>query len=108
MQALGLPCNEPLVKDYGKHLADTTRSTPLSESKAPNFSSPAVVVWQEDRSVSPETPSRSGYNSEPYWPRTVTEGYKTLWRLMHAHGGPRTSPSCSIALITLSASGPTA
>jgi hypothetical protein len=44
---LGCPCNEPLVKDYGKHLANSNRSTPLSESRARNLSSPAFVVWQE-------------------------------------------------------------
>src|SRR5215208_2644614 len=38
---------ELLVESYGKHLANSNRSTPLSESKARNLSSPMFVVWQQ-------------------------------------------------------------
>jgi hypothetical protein len=38
---------EPLVENYGKHLANSNRSTPLSESRARNLSSPVFVVWQQ-------------------------------------------------------------
>jgi neutral trehalase len=34
---------ELLVENYGKHLANSNRSTPLSESRAPNLSSPLFV-----------------------------------------------------------------
>jgi hypothetical protein len=36
-----------LVANYGKHLANSKRSTPLSESRARNLSSPVLVVWQQ-------------------------------------------------------------
>ena len=35
--------HEPLVENYGKHLASSNRSTPLSESRARNLSSPVFV-----------------------------------------------------------------
>jgi neutral trehalase len=38
---------ELLVENYGKHLANAKRSTPLSESRARNLSSPVFVVWQQ-------------------------------------------------------------
>jgi hypothetical protein len=38
---------ELLVENYGKHLANSKRSTPLSESRARNLSSPVFVVWQQ-------------------------------------------------------------
>jgi hypothetical protein len=34
---------ELLVESYGKHLANTNRSTPLSERRARNLSSPVYV-----------------------------------------------------------------
>jgi hypothetical protein len=34
---------EPLVENYGEHLANSKRSTPLSESRARNLSSPVFV-----------------------------------------------------------------
>jgi hypothetical protein len=34
---------ELLVENYGKHLANSNRSTPLSESRARNLSSPVFV-----------------------------------------------------------------
>jgi hypothetical protein len=37
---------ELLVENYGKHLANSNRSMPLSESRARNLSSPVFVVWQ--------------------------------------------------------------
>jgi hypothetical protein len=37
---------ELLVENYSKHLANFNRSTPLSESRARNLSSPVFVVWQ--------------------------------------------------------------
>jgi hypothetical protein len=45
--ASALRVYEPLVENYGKHLANSNRSTPLSESKARNLSSPVFVVWQQ-------------------------------------------------------------
>ncbi len=38
---------EPLVENYGEHLANSNRSTPLSDSRARNLSSPVFVVWQQ-------------------------------------------------------------
>jgi hypothetical protein len=38
---------ELLVENYGKDLANPNRSTPLSESRARNLSSPVFVVWQQ-------------------------------------------------------------
>src|SRR5829696_709839 len=38
---------ELLVKNYGKHLANCNRSTPLSETRARNLSPPVFVVWQQ-------------------------------------------------------------
>jgi hypothetical protein len=38
---------ELLVENYGEHLAHTNRSTPLSESRVRNLSSPVFVVWQQ-------------------------------------------------------------
>jgi hypothetical protein len=38
---------ELLVENYGKVLASSNRSTPLSESRARNLSSPVFVVWQQ-------------------------------------------------------------
>jgi hypothetical protein len=35
------------LENYGKHLANSNRSTPLSESRARNLSSPEFVVWQQ-------------------------------------------------------------
>jgi hypothetical protein len=35
------------LENYGKHLANSNRSTPLSESRARNLSSPVFVVWQQ-------------------------------------------------------------
>jgi hypothetical protein len=37
--------HERLVENYGKDLANSNRSTPLSESRARNLSSPVFVVW---------------------------------------------------------------
>src|SRR5918993_2445268 len=46
------------LENYGKHLANSNRSTPLSESRARNLSSPEFVVWQQygrvDRAGAPE------------------------------------------------------
>ena len=36
---------ELLVESYGNDLANSKRSTPLSESRARNLSSPVFVVW---------------------------------------------------------------
>jgi hypothetical protein len=33
------------LENYGKHLANSNRSTPLLESRARNLSSPEFVVW---------------------------------------------------------------
>ena len=38
---------ETLVETYGKDLANSNRSTPLSESRARNLSSPVFVVRQQ-------------------------------------------------------------
>jgi hypothetical protein len=38
---------ETLVETYGKDLANSKRSTPLSESRARNLSSPVFVVRQQ-------------------------------------------------------------
>jgi hypothetical protein len=35
--------HEPVVDNYGKDLANSIRSTPLSESRARNLSSPVFV-----------------------------------------------------------------
>ena len=39
--------HELLVEHYVKHLAKSNRSTPLSESRARNLSSPEFVVWYQ-------------------------------------------------------------
>jgi len=38
---------ELLVETYGEHLANSSPSTPLSESRARNLISPVFVVWQQ-------------------------------------------------------------
>jgi hypothetical protein len=38
---------ELLVENYAKDFASSKRSTPLSESRARNLSSPMFVVWQQ-------------------------------------------------------------
>jgi hypothetical protein len=38
---------ELLAENYGKHLANSNRSTPLSESRARNLNSLVFVVWQQ-------------------------------------------------------------
>jgi hypothetical protein len=44
---LGLLCYELLIENYGKHLTNSKRSTPLSESRARYLRSPVFVVWQQ-------------------------------------------------------------
>jgi hypothetical protein len=39
--------HETLIENYGKHLANSNQSTPLSESRARNLSSPVFVFWQQ-------------------------------------------------------------
>jgi hypothetical protein len=39
--------HELQVENYGKHLANSNRSTPLSERRARNLSSLVFVVWQQ-------------------------------------------------------------
>jgi hypothetical protein len=45
--AFAFCARELLVENYGKHLANSKWSTPLSESRARNLSSPLFVVWQQ-------------------------------------------------------------
>jgi hypothetical protein len=54
-----------LVDNYGKHLANTNRSTPLSESKARNLSSPVFVVWQQYSDLLPGLVSSPSYELLP-------------------------------------------
>jgi hypothetical protein len=37
---------ELLVENYGKHLANSNLSTPLSDSRTRNLSTPVFVIWQ--------------------------------------------------------------
>jgi hypothetical protein len=46
VMAAAFCARELLDENYGKYLANSNRSTPLSESRARNPNSPEVVVWQ--------------------------------------------------------------
>jgi hypothetical protein len=73
---------ETLVETYGKDLANSNRSTPLSESRARNLSSPVFVVRQQ-------------YGDEPLRPRFVHAPPRNIsYLLQHAAVIHRAFKSC--------------
>jgi hypothetical protein len=107
--AFAFCARELLVENYGKHLANSNWSTPLSESRARNLSLPVFVVWQQygrrvpaeavRRPVSMRSPScRQPLSRQPcrscdaQTPTTPLPGRMFLHRYLPTESSPHPRP----------------